>query len=342
MKKDVKRDNKKSNINTDITKKDYNKDTRIDSNDNLKRDTDRSNLANTLDHYDEAMTINAVGRLLDKSNKLNTADASLEHTIRNSFAAELKKERKEKNGDYRDILYNHKSDYSETSKVNFPNISKRADKHSDDYGNSSNKKSSRSQNRNSVSSSRTKMTVSDEDDYRRIALTEIDDYEQLEDETTPVSVLRVVVFCVFLTFLGTLVFLVFRINTLTRHLDQLQAGVTIEQPIDVEILMGQRDELQEQVVTLESIVTDLLDQVYGLDFSEDGNQVADTTSPSNETTESQPQAGGPTIHIVQAGQSLSSLSTLYFGVSNEYQRIIDANNLTSTNLSLGQELIIPN
>ncbi len=71
--------------------------------------------------------------------------------------------------------------------------------------------------------------------------------------------------------------------------------------------------------------------------AEQGNTPnAETSSESSET----PAASG-TTYTVQSGDTLSSISKKVYGTSSEYQKIKDANKLTSDNVSIGQVLIIP-
>ncbi len=46
-------------------------------------------------------------------------------------------------------------------------------------------------------------------------------------------------------------------------------------------------------------------------------------------------------HTVAQGETLSKISSLYYGSSNQYKKIKDANNLTGDDLKVGQKLIIP-
>jgi LysM repeat protein len=57
-----------------------------------------------------------------------------------------------------------------------------------------------------------------------------------------------------------------------------------------------------------------------------------------------PQSETVTIHTVEDGETLSSISNKYYGTSNAWQKIFEANNVTlksPKNLRVGQQLIIP-
>jgi nucleoid-associated protein YgaU len=50
---------------------------------------------------------------------------------------------------------------------------------------------------------------------------------------------------------------------------------------------------------------------------------------------------GPRTHTVVAGDTLSLIAKAYLGDAALYRSIISANNLTSTNIKVGQVLVIP-
>ncbi|MDR2432676.1 MAG: LysM peptidoglycan-binding domain-containing protein [Puniceicoccales bacterium] len=57
-----------------------------------------------------------------------------------------------------------------------------------------------------------------------------------------------------------------------------------------------------------------------------------------------PQSETITIHTVEDGETLSSISNKYYGTSNAWQKIFEANSVTlknPKNLRIGQQLIIP-
>ncbi len=77
--------------------------------------------------------------------------------------------------------------------------------------------------------------------------------------------------------------------------------------------------------------------------AEAGNQVESTdpsTSTETSSTDTPSTASGKT-YTVQSGDTLSSISKKFYGTSSEYKKIMEANKLTSENVSIGQELIIP-
>ncbi len=54
-----------------------------------------------------------------------------------------------------------------------------------------------------------------------------------------------------------------------------------------------------------------------------------------------PVPAGSASHTVAKGETLSSISKTYYGSSNQYQRIMDANNMTKADIREGQVLVIP-
>ncbi len=66
----------------------------------------------------------------------------------------------------------------------------------------------------------------------------------------------------------------------------------------------------------------------------------ETSSTETSSTTEAPAASGKTYTVVD-GDTLSSISKKVYGDSNQYQKIIDANKLTSDSVSIGQVLIIP-
>ncbi len=73
----------------------------------------------------------------------------------------------------------------------------------------------------------------------------------------------------------------------------------------------------------------------------EGSKDSTSTNSSSSTSSSNTSNATGTTYTVQSGDTLSSISKKMYGTSNEYKKIMDANNLTSENVSIGQVLIIP-
>ena len=74
---------------------------------------------------------------------------------------------------------------------------------------------------------------------------------------------------------------------------------------------------------------------------DDNKEVTEPSKQGNENVSSEIGNSEYDIHIVQSGDTLSSISLKYYGVSNKYEDIIEYNNLKDAdNLVAGQELKI--
>lgn len=93
-----------------------------------------------------------------------------------------------------------------------------------------------------------------------------------------------------------------------------------------------------QVITLQNEVNILNDELTklkaGVDTTTDTSTEQSTQDQS--TTESSSQQ-----YTVKSGDSLAGISQQFYGDPNKYNEIVQANNLTSTNLTVGQTLLIP-
>ncbi len=75
--------------------------------------------------------------------------------------------------------------------------------------------------------------------------------------------------------------------------------------------------------------------------STDSTDSTESTSSSNSSNSTSTSTGSGKTYTVESGDTLSSISKKMYGTSNEYKKIMEANNLTSENVSIGQVLIIP-
>jgi|GEM_PF-3601290 len=377
MKKDIRRDIKKSNnksiVDRERIQNDEYKYIRNGIRDTIEKESGKNDSKDSLENYDESMTINAVGRLIGKSSKksnesqTSTSQMSASQAIQSAFSPDFNKEfgKNSKKEDHREGLYNSTSNYTDTIKLSNLSIPKSRNERpefelpsrrnlSEPYSSPSKtsakpsikssekfeKTEKMSNNLSSTTSSRLPTRTSQ---YNSIDDDE-DDYEELiEDEIKPVSALRVIVFSSFLLLLCILVFLVLRINDVTRQLDRMQDGTfPLQSSVEVEALISQNASLTQQIFDLENEISSLHHQMNSLGLPEfipqstyiNGNQEQILSGQPTPTT-------GSITHIVQPGQSLSSISSQFFGNPGEYHRIVDANNLQTTELQIGQVLLIP-
>jgi nucleoid-associated protein YgaU len=114
---------------------------------------------------------------------------------------------------------------------------------------------------------------------------------------------------------------------------------------------------EREVMELTSENTDLRNQLQavqatqnqgGQDTGDGGDTeeepTEDTGTAEEDATESEGQdavdAEGET-YVVQEGDTLVTIARQFYGEGEKYTLIVEANNLEGTNISVGQELIIP-
>jgi len=141
--------------------------------------------------------------------------------------------------------------------------------------------------------------------------------------------------------------LVFRVNSVNAQLAEAnnklaRAG---DDSADYQRMLIENGGLKEQIDELEKEI----ERVTAL--LETSTPISQTPNPVTPGVETQPPQATPgtgvqqpansTTYVVQRGDTLSSIAQRYYGNSGEYRRIMDANNLTNTNIFPGQPLIIP-
>lgn len=156
----------------------------------------------------------------------------------------------------------------------------------------------------------------------------------------------------FLAFFLFLLVSFFSLRNEVRYLEETIYDLEPERLAQLEnqvsYLMYQNEELTAYNETLHNIIDNLefnyniAVPYYQVYYSQNGDYspyVPTYVGTGNVTT------GGPTTHIVESGQSLSSIAALHFGSSSQIyiDAIMEANEMTNPNvLALNQELIIPN
>ncbi len=101
-----------------------------------------------------------------------------------------------------------------------------------------------------------------------------------------------------------------------------------------------------ELVTQSNTITELqmdLDNYKTLYLSTEEGKLSLEAPAEGENTEdtATTPTGSENTYTVEAGDTLSKISQKFYGTSSQYQKIIDANGLTSDSLNLGQVLIIP-
>jgi len=138
--------------------------------------------------------------------------------------------------------------------------------------------------------------------------------------------------------------LVFRVNSVNARLAEANEKLAKieDESADFERTRIENSGLREQVNELEAEVdrlTELLkNQPVATPTPEQGSTTPATTAPAQTTPGSSTEA---TTYTVQRGDTLSSIASKFYSNAAEYQKIMDANNLTNTNIFVGQVLRIP-
>jgi nucleoid-associated protein YgaU len=107
-----------------------------------------------------------------------------------------------------------------------------------------------------------------------------------------------------------------------------------------QIKVGQLESLGETNSRLAMENETLNAQVALLTEQLDALQVGGETAPQTENAAATTEAG-TSIYVVQAGDTLSAISQKYYGTTAEIEKIQTANNMSGTDLQIGDELIIP-
>ncbi len=145
----------------------------------------------------------------------------------------------------------------------------------------------------------------------------------------------------FVLILMVLAAVVFKVNSNLEFLQQFEKTAE-EGGLSAETIKAMREESAQLRSTVEGLTLQLeeIQQKLG---SGQTNYVEDSTEapPSNPSEAGDQNEGGETTYTVKSGDSLSRISSKFYGTTNGYQKIKDANNLKSDNLTAGQVLVIP-
>ncbi len=163
----------------------------------------------------------------------------------------------------------------------------------------------------------------------RIATVDLEN--DIEDYSTKfnISLIINIILAVSIAIVATLMFMKNNsINSITEELDATKAEL-LNQSNTITELQVELDYYKNLYLSTEEGKLSLEKEANG--ETTDGEEGEESASNSTERT-----------YTVQAGDTLSSISRDFYGSSSEYQKIIDANSLTSDSLTLGQVLIIPN
>jgi len=141
----------------------------------------------------------------------------------------------------------------------------------------------------------------------------------------------------------TMVSLVIKINTVNARLAE-----KIDELAKVDDRSAEYEQIRIENDGLKQEVTDLQLEVDELKSQLDENRPESSTSvpsennpPPASSANTLPSDGEAGTYTVQPGDTLSKIANQFYGNSAEYQRIMDANGLTNTNILVGQTLRIP-
>lgn len=148
-------------------------------------------------------------------------------------------------------------------------------------------------------------------------------------------VFKIAGFSVFFVTIIIMAFLVWQINSLQNQLAIYQE--TIESIPTAEAM----EAMAQQEVQLRAQISSLNDDIYHLNNILAGNVLANVTPSDNVLDDATTQETSDNVHIVQPGDSLSTIAQNLLGSTAYVNLIMEANNLTGTNLGIGQSLIIP-
>ena len=138
--------------------------------------------------------------------------------------------------------------------------------------------------------------------------------------------------------------LVFRINSKNAQLAEANEKLAKveDESADYQRTLIENDGLKEQIAELEAEVervTTLLTNMPAVSQAPDTN--GGGNPPAQTATDNPVAVTDATTYTVQRGDTLSSIANKYYGNSGEYQKIMDANNMTNTVIHPGQTLRIP-
>ncbi len=161
----------------------------------------------------------------------------------------------------------------------------------------------------------------------RIATVDLEN-EPYDDYSTKFNISLILNIIIGVGFVVVLVMMFMKNSTLNSTITQLEA-------------------IQSELSAQSSTITELqmeVDYYKNLYEATEEGQLSLQTPENGEATEGDAPAenSDSTTYTVQSGDTLSSISRKFYGTSGDYQKIIDANKLSTDSLQLGQELIIPN
>ncbi len=158
-------------------------------------------------------------------------------------------------------------------------------------------------------------------------------YKQKPKGNPTVAFIRISSFIVIIALSISLISNIIKISNLQATIKEQE-----EQIKDAESLTTQINELR--------LANDRLQEQLNSNSSTENNSSSDNVNTSENTENSENNEDNevttlPTEYTVQTGDNLSKISNTFYGNKNDYNKIVEANNLTDTNVFVGQVLTIP-
>ena len=175
---------------------------------------------------------------------------------------------------------------------------------------------------------------------------DIEDYDDLSGNR---QLIQIITGAVALVLLIVLIFLIMRINSLSRDLKT--ANANLEEAMadasgdfyksEYERVDRELKTAQERIVVLETAAQAADNDDSGFD-SQGQNQQSGTGAQSG-TAQSGGASTGQTTYTVEKGDSISRIAQRFYGSSSKanIDKIMDANNMTSDRINIGDKLTIP-
>ena len=164
-------------------------------------------------------------------------------------------------------------------------------------------------------------------------------------DTDNLPVFKIAVGAVVIIVIFVMTALIFKINSVNARLDEANAKLASvgDESADYQRALIENGGLKDQIAELEEEIEILKEQLSSAATSSGApSQSTDVNQPSQPNQPNQSvESGEFTMYTVQQGDTLSRIASRFYGNSGEYQKIMDANGLTNTNIYPSQPLKIP-
>ncbi|MDR1067605.1 MAG: LysM peptidoglycan-binding domain-containing protein [Clostridiales bacterium] len=174
-------------------------------------------------------------------------------------------------------------------------------------------------------------TIYDSNGFRRKDEVDfLDDSEKTD--VTPAFIKKSAAVVCAVTAVAIIVALAVRVASVGAELSAARVKIT-----ELNVLEEKNSQLTMENESLYAQVSSLTDQLGNPAFENESETRPVTAGSESVLSESL----GTKLYVVQPGDTLSAISRKYYGVTTEVKKIQDANNMTSPDLQIGDEIIIP-